>query len=666
MKYPLILGCTVALVAFADLTCSAVARAKTFSEVKSIAQAATVEIKLSDSVGSGVIIHRQGDIYTLVTNRHVVCGNTRCTKTPAGERYMLGLADGQQYRVQGNAIKLAGNGLDLAIIHFYSKRNYPVVSVAALGSLKVDDVVYTAGFPYAQPGFYFDEGQAIAVVNKRLIGDRGGYSIIYNANTLPGMSGGGVFNSNGQLVAIHGLGDRYAVGTDIDDDYKVGSKVGFNRGIPVRWLIQTLGELGLDLGGSSLPPTNQGVATDASTADEYFIAGFNKFVDPGDNVLAGKRQAIQEFSKAIRLNPKYTSSYFMRAYVYNQVQDLQPAVSDYNQVLLLDPQNANAYNNRGNLKKELKDFRGSLADYNQALLLVPSDAKTYSNRGLIKEKLKDLVGAMADLDRAVALAPKDTELYSNRGTLKRDLKDVSGALADFNQSIALNPKYTLAYNNRGLLKAEQLKDFTGAMADYNQAIELNPRYPNAYFNRGLLKKQLKDLQGALADYNQTLVLDPKFARAYASRGLLRAEELKDMVGAMADYNQALVLDSEDAKTYFNRGNLKDEQNDVNGAIADYSRAIDLNQIEAYVSRGIVKANKLRDFNGALADYNQAIAIDPQYAYAYGNRGILKYQQNDRAAGIADLRRAVILYRAQGQTERLQQMLTILKAFGGNE
>jgi S1-C subfamily serine protease len=35
-----------------------------------------VEIKLqqNNSVGFGVIISRQGDFYTLVTNSHVVCG----------------------------------------------------------------------------------------------------------------------------------------------------------------------------------------------------------------------------------------------------------------------------------------------------------------------------------------------------------------------------------------------------------------------------------------------------------------------------------------------------------------------------------------------------------------------------------------------------------------
>jgi hypothetical protein len=58
-----LMGTTVALV-------QPVAAAISVSEVEAIAKAVVVEIKLqqNDSVGSGVIISRKGDIYTLVTN----------------------------------------------------------------------------------------------------------------------------------------------------------------------------------------------------------------------------------------------------------------------------------------------------------------------------------------------------------------------------------------------------------------------------------------------------------------------------------------------------------------------------------------------------------------------------------------------------------------------
>jgi S1-C subfamily serine protease len=154
-----LMGTTVALV-------QPMAAAKSASEVEAIARSIAVEIKLQKqgSVGSGVIINKKGDLYTIVTNRHVVCGNQSCSELPSGESYNLGLAGGQQYRIKGSSIRLLGNDLDLAIIQFRSNRNYAVAKMASSGSLKTEDKVYTAGFPFEQPGFTFGEGKAIAVV----------------------------------------------------------------------------------------------------------------------------------------------------------------------------------------------------------------------------------------------------------------------------------------------------------------------------------------------------------------------------------------------------------------------------------------------------------------------------------------------------------------------
>jgi hypothetical protein len=307
MKY----SCTLFFTAVSILVTSPSATAKSTAAVKNIAQATTVEIKLqlNKTVGSGVIIAHQGDLYTIATNRHVVCAQKRCNTLPSGEKYSLGLADGKQYKIEPQAIKLAENGLDLAVIQFRSSRNYAVAQIAQPDSLKANDLVYTAGFPFEEPGFSFNEGKAIAVVNKRLQGDSGGYSVIYDAATLPGMSGGGVFDRNGYLVAIHGLGDRYRQNAvtsfetmELTNTFNTfGSKAGVNRGIPTRWLTKNTGV------NSDSKETNLAAPV---TADELFISGFNKSIDPGENVKAARSQSIQEFRKAIQLNPQYFYAYY--------------------------------------------------------------------------------------------------------------------------------------------------------------------------------------------------------------------------------------------------------------------------------------------------------------------------------------------------------------------
>jgi tetratricopeptide (TPR) repeat protein len=542
-----LMGTTVTLV-------QPMAVAKTLSELQSIAQGITVEIRLQQnkSVGSGIIIKRQGDLYTLVTNAHVVCGNEICAELPATEIYSLNLADGQKYQIKSTSIKLLKNDLDLAVIQFRSSRNYPVAKISAPGSLKVSDKVYTAGFPFQESGLLFGYGEALAVVNKRLTGDNGGYTIIYSAPTLPGMSGGGVFNENGQLVAIHGYGDRFRENTNTADRSRVDGKIGYNRGIPVQWLVQSLAEMGISLGERSTSNIRVAKQQLPTSADEYFITGFNKYVKPGNDVQTSKKQAIQDFSNAIRLNPKYVTAYFVRAIIYEQIQEFQRCLSDYNQAIALNPKYAEAYNNRANLKKDkLNDPKGALDDYNQALKFDPRLAEAYNNRGLLKyTKFQDFQGALTDYNQGIALNPRLSGLYYNRAILKEDqLNDFQGALADYNQAIAITPKYAEAYHLRADLKQKKLNDFQGALADYNQAIKLDPQLAEAYHSRAILKvAQLQDNQGALADFNQTIKLAPKFATAYRNRALLKYTKLNDKAGGIQDMRQAAKLFREQGLT----------------------------------------------------------------------------------------------------------------------
>jgi hypothetical protein len=71
MKSLLILGTVAALVAVAPA-----AAAKSPAEIEQITKAVSVEMITGE--GYGVIVHCQGNLYTLVTNRHVVCGSGNC------------------------------------------------------------------------------------------------------------------------------------------------------------------------------------------------------------------------------------------------------------------------------------------------------------------------------------------------------------------------------------------------------------------------------------------------------------------------------------------------------------------------------------------------------------------------------------------------------------
>lgn len=93
------------------------------------------------------------------------------------------------------------------------------------------------------------------------------------------------------------------------------------------------------------------------------------------------------------------------------------------------------------------------------------------------------------------------------------------------------------------------------------------------------------------------------------------------VNPMIFYDSAVAHNSDCVLAYYNRGNVKRNNNDIQGAIEDYNKAIALcpTSSEAYNNRGLAKV-KMGDNKGAIADYNIAISLDSKFNDAWFNKG----------------------------------------------
>ena len=60
--------------------------------------------------------------------------------------------------------------------------------------------------------------------------------------------------------------------------------------------------------------------------------------------------------------------------------------------------------------------------------------------------------------------------------------------------------------------------------------------------------------------------------------------------------------------------------------------------EEYFERGISKAD-LQDYQGAIADFSKVIELDPNNNVTYYNRGLSKYNLQDYQGAIADYSKA---------------------------
>jgi hypothetical protein len=169
----------------------------------------TVKVITGDRLwGSGVLIQRQRQTYTVITNRHVLeFGTTYQIQTADGHLYPANVA--QQYHFEGS---------DLGALTFDSPSTlYPVAVLGRSSQLQIGDPVLAAGFPLRgnapEPnGLRMTMGR-IALVTQKSFEE--GYQIGYTNPVQKGMSGGPLLNAAGELVALNGVhafplwGDSY-------------------------------------------------------------------------------------------------------------------------------------------------------------------------------------------------------------------------------------------------------------------------------------------------------------------------------------------------------------------------------------------------------------------------------------------------------------------------
>ncbi len=108
----------------------------------------------------------------------------------------------------------------------------------------------------------------------------------------------------------------------------------------------------------------------------------------------------------------------------------------------------------------------------------------------------------------------------------------------------------------------------------------------------------------------------------------------DIDGAIANFTRAIKLDPNNANAYYERGQAVSLV-DANAAIADYTQAlqIDAKNVQAYSGRAYSR-QQLFDYTGALQDLDRAIQLDPDQNF-YLRRSSIRTVQGDYQGAIAD-------------------------------
>ena len=466
--------------------------------------------------GSGAIVKREGNTYSVLTAYHVVeKKDLNC---------LIITPDQETYQVKGDTITKPVADVDLGVLTFTSDKNYPVAKLGDSEKVVEATSIYVLGVPGSSAAIshrtvLFNSGK----ITGRVPEPKNGYILIYDANTQPGMNGGPVLNHRGEIVGVHAKGDR---------DEK-GIENSWNLGIPIQIFIN--------------PETYANLKQqEKKTANDYYSQGIAFFHEKD------YAAALGSLDEAIKLDANMGKAFLLRGTAHYFLDNTEKAIADYTKAIERNPQDPANYNLRGNAytwyKMNKDNLEKAIADYTKAILhpqrfankLNSKYAEAYNKRGVAYYYLQKYDLAIADYTKAVELDPKFAWAYHNRGLAYYYLQKYNLAIADYTKAIELDPKFAWAYhNNRGNAYYD-LKKYELAIADYNKAIALDQNDAMAYNNRGLAYSDLKKYDLAIADYNKAIELDQNYAAAYNNLGLI-AETTGDVQTAINNYEKAAAL-----------------------------------------------------------------------------------------------------------------------------
>lgn len=181
-------------------------------------------------------------------------------------------------------------------------------------------------------------------------------------------------------------------------------------------------------------------------------------------------------------------------------------------------------------------------------------------------------------------------------------------------------------------RAIELQDtgnYPEAITTYLAAISINPNDASLYYNLGTAYQASGNLQEASTQYNKALEIDKEnetYKGAVNSVKIALATPLiqsavskqtaNDIQGAISDYTKALEYTPGDAQTYFNLATAYQADKQIDKAVESYLKAIELDpkgQADAFFFLGTLYEEK-KNNKFAIDNYQKYIQNAPSGSY----------------------------------------------------
>jgi tetratricopeptide (TPR) repeat protein len=163
------------------------------------------------------------------------------------------------------------------------------------------------------------------------------------------------------------------------------------------------------------------------------------------------KEALNDFNKAITINPDYHETYYNRGNLYYHSSDqgaLKLALNDYTKAVMLSPEKSLYLIDRADTFVKLNMVDNAINDLNRAEKVDPTNKRIYITRAEIYVNHSQFNLAQSDIEKYLSLNPSNSDMWSNLGEASRLNKQYEKSLNALNKAIQINPNKLNYYNAR--------------------------------------------------------------------------------------------------------------------------------------------------------------------------------------------------------------------------
>lgn len=225
------------------------------------------------------------------------------------------------------------------------------------------------------------------------------------------------------------------------------------------------------------------------------------------------------------------------------------------------------------------------------------------------------------LTKEIEKDPQNPELYAQRGQMYYQLGGMDEAIADFEQALQLDSSNVQYWHQLADAYLDYYQSYKALKTMEWAAAEFPDRIPTL-LKLAEFQLILKEYEGALRTLERIRKIDPLNTEMFYMFGLV-FKEMGKVEQAINAFQSAVEQDADHLDAWLELAQLFAEQkNPIALRYFDNALRIDTANVMVLHAKAYALANQFDQVEEALEIYRKISRIDPQYADAYYNAGLL--------------------------------------------